>query len=163
MSAEESGACIVHRIVVTLSLDESVEEPDMSPRVVEKSGLVRLRTGVHGGSLHVPAHRAVAVRPPITAMPRGSLVRAAPRRRRTRRARSPGSKSDADPEPEHLRAAIQRALDALEDGEIAFAVSCLLAALEDTRQPSRRHRCPQCGLWLQWPGQLEDHVQWVHP
>ena len=59
------------------------------------------------------------------------------------------------------RAAVVRALEALEDGEAREAEAILRSALR--RPARRRHRCPVCGVGFPWPGQLNDHVYHVHP
>ena len=60
-----------------------------------------------------------------------------------------------------MRAAIIRALDALEVGNQSEATEILLAALEDVDIP-RRLACPTCGLRFCWPGELDDHLRVSH-
>jgi hypothetical protein len=62
-------------------------------------------------------------------------------------------------EPE--RAAIVRALEALEVGDQWEACEILLAALEDVVLP-RRFNCRICGLRFTWPGELDDHLRFSH-
>jgi hypothetical protein len=59
------------------------------------------------------------------------------------------------------RAAIVRALDALEVGNQWEACEILLAALEAVDVP-RRFSCPTCGLRFCWPGELDDHLRVSH-
>ena len=59
------------------------------------------------------------------------------------------------------RAAIVRALEALELGEPQEAQAILLSVLEDG--PSARLiRCDQCAWTGRWPGELDDHRRIAH-
>lgn len=57
--------------------------------------------------------------------------------------------------------AIAAALEALEAGDIRHAEAVLLGALEDG-PTARGHKCPECGLGSEWPGQLDEHIGRVH-
>lgn len=57
--------------------------------------------------------------------------------------------------------AIVAALEALEAGDVALCESILLGAREDGPR-ERRYVCPECGLGLQWPGELDAHRERVH-
>lgn len=61
-----------------------------------------------------------------------------------------------------LRSAVQVAIDALEVGDVAFAVEVLLGALEDG-PAERRYHCPVCAVPLEWPELLREHRRVVHP
>ena len=76
---------------------------------------------------------------------------------RSREAARPAGASESS----SLRAAIIRALDALEVGNEREAEAILLAALEDVDVP-RRYECPKCGLRVCWPGELDEHLRWSH-
>lgn len=57
------------------------------------------------------------------------------------------------------RAAIVRALEAIEDGDVGFAAELLQNALEDPTFPSvERSRCCGCGFTAEWPGLMWQHV-----
>ena len=61
------------------------------------------------------------------------------------------------------RSAIVRALEAIEDGDVAFAEQILLSVLDDG--PSRLERvcCDECGQGFEWPGLLGEHCRVMHP
>jgi hypothetical protein len=63
-----------------------------------------------------------------------------------------------------MRAAIQTAMDALEDGDTIGAYSVLESALAD--EPHARHSiaCPSplCGSTFEWPGELDTHWRFAH-
>jgi hypothetical protein len=59
-----------------------------------------------------------------------------------------------------IRAAIVRALEVLEDGDLIEAELILVNALADPVE--RPARCPVCGLRFRWPGQVDHHVTFVH-
>ena len=60
------------------------------------------------------------------------------------------------------RAAIIRALDALELGDSREATEVLLSALEDGPS-ARRYPCSECGLGFEWPELRAEHVRVMHP
>jgi hypothetical protein len=60
------------------------------------------------------------------------------------------------------RAAMIRALEALEAGDQSAAADVLLAALEDVGSGRRRVSCPICGLAFTWPGERDGHVARSH-
>jgi hypothetical protein len=57
-------------------------------------------------------------------------------------------------------AAILTAVEAIEDGDLDYALAVLRSALEG--QPgARRHTC-RCGAAFEWPGELERHQIVAH-
>jgi hypothetical protein len=58
------------------------------------------------------------------------------------------------------RLAIVSALEAIDAGELDYAVEILLGALEDG-DTLRPYRC-RCGAAFQWPGELDAHRIAVH-
>lgn len=64
----------------------------------------------------------------------------------------------------HLRGVLVRIIEALELGAIDEAHSFASAALEEPASiPTRRFRCPECGLDFAWPGELDHHLRFSHP
>ena len=61
-----------------------------------------------------------------------------------------------------MRAAILRAVEAFEDGDLGFAVTILLGALEDDGPTERRFPCRVCGLRFEWPGLVDHHERFAH-
>jgi Tfp pilus assembly protein PilF len=59
-------------------------------------------------------------------------------------------------------AAIERALEALQDGDSRFAEAILESALEDARPQPRSYPCRACGIVFPWPGERADHELRVH-
>jgi hypothetical protein len=60
----------------------------------------------------------------------------------------------------NLRELVLRVLDALEDGDVRYAVALLLAAIDEPDAPAPG-RCSVCGV-LAWPGQDERHLYSAH-
>ena len=64
-----------------------------------------------------------------------------------------------------LRATVLRALEALADGDPVLAeeiLEGLAHELETELITSRGTRCGICGLRFDWPGQLAEHLRFVH-
>jgi hypothetical protein len=57
--------------------------------------------------------------------------------------------------------AIVAAVEALEAGDVDYAVAILLGALEDG-PAERRHICRECGTGFEWPGLLVQHQELRH-
>jgi hypothetical protein len=63
-----------------------------------------------------------------------------------------------------LRDTIDLALDAIDEGDWSDAERLLANAVGRLYRASREsYRCPCCGKRFVWPGQLQDHLQMVHP
>ena len=67
----------------------------------------------------------------------------------------------------NFREQLVRAIEAVEDGDLTFARAVLRHAIEtfdgtpigpNLRCPG----CPECGLGPLWPGELDDHLRFVH-
>ena len=53
---------------------------------------------------------------------------------------------------------ITRALEAIEDGDIAYAVELLLGYFEHSEPHVVRCHCRMCGAGFEWPGLLARHL-----
>lgn len=58
-----------------------------------------------------------------------------------------------------LRAALLRAGEALDDGDLVYAREIVRAALEDGE---RTLCCQECRIPFRFPGELAEHERWVH-
>lgn len=64
---------------------------------------------------------------------------------------------------QHWRAAVAAAVEALEAGDDATALTILLDQLEADGPTDRPFRCPHCPAAYEWPGQLQHHLFIAHP
>jgi hypothetical protein len=70
-----------------------------------------------------------------------------------------------------MRELLAKAVDAVADGDKPYALASLdqLGRLLDeqvVKQKTRKapaHRCAECGIRFNWPGELADHARHQHP
>ena len=65
------------------------------------------------------------------------------------------------PEERRYRETLIRVDEALEDHDVRHARRLIAVALEPPAQ-TRKLTCEECGLKVRFPGELVDHLAWIH-